>query len=759
MERLPAPAHTKGVEMFQTAVRIVPLVAIALLILTNSLYAQDNPTAAQTIAELEAQLQRQQQLAKIRLHALQIRRARDLWESGEHYEARRALLKTDRQLRGFEYSYLDELFHANQQELTANGAPIRGVGLAISADGKRLVAHKTQIHVWNVRGFRRRRNDDSPALRPDVLRTSLVATLEGNDYATHSVAISRDGNTVAVGTSRGISLWNVEQPTQMRLLDGHKARVVGVDFYRDDQQIVSTSSDGVTKIWDVESGQEIDGQEKTLAEGINCTAMTIDRKQIAVGGNKGVTVWDVDTGIVRRRIQASGEVLDLSFSPDGQQLLCGTRTTPQLWDLETGELLRQFHSVRGMVHAVCLSHDGKLVAAAGGYSGQVAVLDAVTGEQIDMFVGQAGRVEDLAFYPGDRQLLCSSSVGTQILNLRHESGPVQFRSRTAAAFSHDSKFVATIGLKNSLELRTARTGEVVQSLGEADETSTFAISPKNQQIALATKGHPLRIWHYADGSEIQSFSLDKPASRLQFSPDGGRIFCRHDDGELSVWSIATGKRLCRITHGEHFASSPNGELLVGCKGTEISIHNAENGKQVRLLDQFNQGAPVSSLRFSPDGNYILGSFIWMWATGEFVKVWHVPTGEVIFVRRGKTQGWGSVPAVWNRASDQVLRPFITKSGEEAVGIWDPQKGNEITTLIGHTSTVTEAEFFAGGERVASIGRDGKLRIWDTVTGQELLRLSHRNATLVDVSPNGQLVMTSNSRPVYTHKIWKSPGLD
>ena len=53
-------------------------------------------------------------------------------------------------------------------------------------------------------------------------------------------------------------------------------------------------------------------------------------------------------------------------------------------------------------------------------------------------------------------------------------------------------------------------------------------------------------------------------------------------------------------------------------------------------------------------------------------------------------------------------------------IWDPQTGQQRTTLEGHQGGVWFVcpVTVAGEELLASAGRDGTVRIWDPQTGQQ-----------------------------------------
>jgi WD40 repeat protein len=46
-----------------------------------------------------------------------------------------------------------------------------------------------------------------------------------------------------------------------------------------------------------------------------------------------------------------------------------------------------------------------------------------------------------------------------------------------------------------------------------------------------------------------------------------------------------------------------------------------------------------------------------------------------------------------------------------VRLWDATDGSEITTLTGHTDTVTSVAFSPNGKTLATGGSDGTVRVW------------------------------------------------
>jgi WD40 repeat protein len=149
----------------------------------------------------------------------------------------------------------------------------------------------------------------------------------GKGAITGNVQYSPDGTLLAVSSSIGVWLYDVDTHEEVNLLTGHTAWVSCVAFSPDGQTLASGSWDRTIRLWNPHTGQH---------------KATLMRDNM-------------------------GDVTSIAFSPDGSTLASGGgrwNKTIQLWDTETGNHIGTLRGIREMSLPSYLVLTGKCLSAA-----------------------------------------------------------------------------------------------------------------------------------------------------------------------------------------------------------------------------------------------------------------------------------------------------------------------------------------------------------------------------------------------------------
>jgi WD40 repeat protein len=229
-----------------------------------------------------------------------------------------------------------------------------------------------------------------PASGRRLIRRGMFESLLRN--FTGSAALSADGTHVAAAddpaASGGFSQMVVLDIDSERVtkLTGHPTRVDALAFAPSGERLVSGSSDGIVRAWNVQTGALLRAMDGRL-ESITSMAVSPDGRYAAAGSLSGeAVIWDIDRGT--RLSTLSGHthnIVSVVFSTDGSRLLTGSIDgTVRMWDPMTGNEMRRLAHT-GPVTAVRVNVDGTRVLSSSllserNYDGGAKIWDFASGE-------------------------------------------------------------------------------------------------------------------------------------------------------------------------------------------------------------------------------------------------------------------------------------------------------------------------------------------------------------------------------------------
>lgn len=122
---------------------------------------------------------------------------------------------------------------------------------------------------------------------------SLIRTIFPKGSQTRQLLYSPDGGTLAIAHAKAVLCVPADSDA-LRVSLAHPKQVNAVAFTPDGQRLLSTCTDQLLRIWDIESGQLVTSFNWNIGQ-ITAVAVSPDGLTAAVGGQKGqVVVVDLD---------------------------------------------------------------------------------------------------------------------------------------------------------------------------------------------------------------------------------------------------------------------------------------------------------------------------------------------------------------------------------------------------------------------------------------------------------------------------------
>jgi len=384
-------------------------------------------------------------------------------------------------------------------------------------------------------------------------------------------------------------------------------------------------------------------------------------------------------------------------------------------------------------------------------------------------------------------LILKPSSGRRLTALRGHPAAL------AAAFSTGLDRVATISLDGSVRIWETGSGKLLASTGPAGEPYVYpriSFSPDGRYVAATSEGRLLRLLDARDGKLLHSMRCQSTIYGLPFSPDSRHIATADARGAVRIWGVASGK--CERAWTEvnmllAAAYSPDGSTIItATQHGEVRVWDASSGAVI--ADLTGPVGGVEAVGFSPDGHWILAGS----DAGE-VWIWDAPTYGGSLLSRAKAAMAVSPDGAHIAASDgedvtildaasgsRLVRALLagvsalafstagdrlaTGGQEGSLRVLEIPSGSVVLSLAGHRGRVCSVAFSPDGRYLASGSEDQTTSIWDTATGGKLATIDLAGrAWTIAFSPDGKLLATGALSPSLepafdgAARLWEVPS--
>jgi WD40 repeat protein/serine/threonine protein kinase len=585
-----------------------------------------------------------------------------------------------------------------------------------------------------------------------------------------SKAMAPDGRHVALGLRDGtIIILDLPTGKVSARLRGRSSGVIALAFLPDGR-LISTDNEGPPRIWTLNKAGGWDAAaDLALPPEIFAVlpapcfpffvpgwrpvqvreiAVTGDGRLLAFAHANSIQLWNLVEGAPAGSLTASGSesFRFLSISPRGD-LLCARSALDDragyfVWDLIGRRLRGRFGAGPDTPYGPTFSPDGRLLACPSG--GGVEVFDTATLEQ-RLFV-RGDYTMSVAFSP-DSQLLAIPSTQLGVVRLwnlttNREVAVLRFPGTPVGAFfTPDGRSLVATTYHSCRIWNLAGAGDKRVLAGHTAGVPVVAFSPDGKLLAAGGKDKAASLWKVATGERVHRITaLPDGVQTLAFSPDG-RLLAVSSGGTARLWDTSSWQALADVPPepgGEFWslAFSPDGTYLAGSGEAGVRLWRLERGRRGPQLSLIAQPGKelAGSLCFSPDSH----TLAWVERVGfeRIVQLWDVTTGQgrVLPAR----------PAHWILALGFAPdgRLALVNDQQEAEW-WDIVAGRRVAAY--GRGELERRSGTSSWSTITSLSRDGAwyavanraVSLWDAQTGRLLLALPRENSPVIALawSPN------------------------
>lgn len=245
-------------------------------------------------------------------------------------------------------------------------------------------------------------------------------------------------------------------------------------------------------------------------------------------------------------------------------------------------------------------------------------------------------------------------------------------------------------------------GSVLSATFSSDGSKLLVYAGGTQDPKIILSDYTAVVYDRKSRQPVQKFQSKSPYAVFpRISPDGKRLILYNHDSSpttstFSLWDVANGEQLVAFGKKEQgLAFSPDSRLIASgawdpsqLRYRKVFIRNAATGALIKTFETLDPRHFI----FSPDSRSLI---VYM----RPKRLLDIETGET--------------------------RPLIK----------------------GYDALVRGLAFSPRGERLLTIGDDGTLRVWETASGKQLLKIADFQASFsASFSPDGRRLLTVETAP-------------
>lgn len=291
----------------------------------------------------------------------------------------------------------------------------------------------------------------------EEIKLQEVATLQGHEHVVKAVNYTPDGKYLISCSSDGaIKIWDLKKKRVRGALHGHELAVNALAVSPNGKMLASTSSDGSVKIWDIASEKQITSLDKYQGS-LRSVAFSPNSKFLVLANDARIELWDITNKEKLATFEGHIRLVEaLEFSHDGNWIISGgVDETIKIWDVNKKSLVSSISCPSHCVNTLSNSVDG--ILATGGKDSTIRLWDVSSKSELAILEGHEASIRTIAFSArGDYLVsgdwdgiikLWDTATGINVCTVEaHESAIL------TVSFSPDEKQVASAGYDQIIKL-------------------------------------------------------------------------------------------------------------------------------------------------------------------------------------------------------------------------------------------------------------------------------------------------------------------
>lgn len=570
---------------------------------------------------------------------------------------------------------------------------------------------------------------------------SGITVLNFDSTGTRLISGSRDSDII---------VWDLVSEVGLYKLRSHKDNITGISL-QDENWLISTSKDGLIKIWDLKIQQCI---ETHIAHTGECWALGVNNNLVlTTSADSQLKLWElnlnnengsklIEIGIYEKQSKQRG--MDIKFITNTDNvtffMIQNADKTVEVFRIRTNDEITKALKKRekrllekGLTseeiqlnikesHISTLMHPFQIVRSF--YKIKAAHWTFATNNKLELVVTTSGNTIDYFSIPYEKRKPTQATPNKlhtiELQGLRNDIRSLDL--------SDDNKLLAT-ATNGLLKIWNIKTKLCIRTF-ECGYALTCKFLPGGLLVIVGTRDGQLQLFDLATSTQIANIDNAHDAAiwSLDITSDGKRLVTGSADKTIKFWNFQLEKSLIPGTTDKfenkltlnHDTTLELGEDILSLKISPedklLAVSLLDNTVKVFFMDTmkfflslYGHKLPVLSIDISFDSKLIITS-----SADKNIKIWGLDFGDChksLFAHQDSIMNVKFVPESHN---------FFSCSKDSVVKYWDGDKFECIQKLSGHQSEVWSLAIANDASFVVSTSHDHSIRIWEETDDQVFL---------------------------------------
>ena len=570
----------------------------------------------------------------------------------------------------------------------------------------------------------------------DVLRTFQPGASDEKDRVAAKVALSKDGELLAIGSrgsKGGISVRRTSDGALVK--EGSAPPSHAVEFSEDGSRLLQEwwKEWGACcfVLWDVKTGTQLWMQD--FPSNISQTELTgkilPGGKSVYVtcGNDPKSTLLSMEDGSMTEMLKW-GSTAPPALSKDGARVLTGdTNGVLTGYDLQTRLPWFQTATHGGRISAIAFTADERrFITVSVMKDGRqiIEVRESKNGSLKHSYLGGSLAISDVRVPPLSGDLFVAG-VSSKVWSGKRPAWEMATMNKRIGAFwGTDDLFIAPGKNFNTSLLRLTAGNFDVLSVFPGLSHSQFSVSADGQRALLAS-ALPTMPYHLmrSPGREVETFAshaTQRSVRSIRLSPDGRHFTGRSEFGAgFYLFDPESGTRLAEIRapgqiRTNDVAWCDSGSRVVTLQTMKAERGHAESEEWIaiwdvntrKMLRQVRHHSPMDVLAVSPDGHRFAEA-----GTDKKVRIRDMETLEI--QREFRAHDDDIAALAWH----PTLPVLATASLDLTIRIWDVDSGKRPEVIPALDTRPLALSFSPSGKRL-TCSDEQFVRVWELISKED-----------------------------------------